>query len=102
MTTDDEHILIRMLRQHIDDSSKWRDSISERIDKLERQQGEMVGELATNTQITSAVHDAYTAGRVATRIVKWVGGVALAIGSIWWAVKEISHAGGGGGIGPTP
>lgn len=102
MTTDDEHMLIRMLRQHIDDTTAWRTAQAVRLDQIERSHREMRVELATNTEITAAVRDAYTAGRVATRIVKWVGGVALAIGSVWWAVKEIFNAGGGGGIGPTP
>ena len=103
MTTDEEHTLIRMMREHMDESARWRAGLGERIDAIEQEQNTMRDELQRNTEITSAVHDAYTAGKVATRLIRYVAGISVAIASIWWAVREIAgQAGPGGGIGPTP
>ena len=59
--------------------------------------------LDANTEICATVKDAYTAGRVATKIIKWLGAIAIAGGSIVWAIAEITgqHKG-PPGIGPTP
>lgn len=40
-------------------------------------------ELAANTVITTTVRDTLTAGRVATRLIKWIGAIALAVASIY-------------------
>lgn len=59
-------------------------------------------EMKANTEITQAVRDAMTAGRVATLIIKWIGGIALAFASIYGLWTAIRHGGGVdvGEIGP--
>ena len=100
MTEDTASKVVEMLKQHIDSSAAWQQSQDLRTARMEEGQREMRAELTRNTEVTEAIRDAYTAGRMMTRIVKWVGAIAIAIGSIWWAIKEI--AGHGSGIGPTP
>lgn len=50
-------------------------------------------DMAANTAITSAVRDAITAGRVATLIIKWIGGIALAFGGMYGLWAAIKHGG---------
>lgn len=100
MTTDEEHTLIRMMREHMDESARWRLSVGDRMQVIEDEQRTMREELQRNTEVTQSVRDTYTAGRVATRVIKWIGGIAIAVGSFWWAMKEV--LGYHSGIGPTP
>ena len=45
-------------------------------------------DMAENTEMTRVMADAKTAGRVLTKVTAWAGTIALAVGSIIWAVKE--------------
>lgn len=95
-----EEDVLALMRDHVKAEVEWRESVTTRLQSIESNHADMRDELQRNTQITSAVHDAYTAGKVATRVIKWVGGIAIAIGSIWWAWKEVvGHA---DKIGPAP
>jgi predicted translin family RNA/ssDNA-binding protein len=71
-----------------------------RLNTLEADLKNMRSELEQNTAMTATVKDVMTTTRVATAVIKWVGAIALALGSIWWAIKEI--AGRGGNITPGP
>lgn len=62
-------------------------------------------ELAANTQVTTHVRDTITAGRIATKVIQWVGIVAVAFGGVYAAVSVFFDAGpgpgsGGNNIGP--
>jgi len=54
-------------------------------------------EMVENTQITTTVRDTITAGRIATQVIKWVGGFAIALAGIYGAWLTFRH---GGGVGP--
>ena len=75
------------LTRHVDESNAWRAKAAEEITK--------------NTEITEMVRSGVEAGKITTAAIKWVSGLAVAVASIWWAVKEFMGAN-GGGIGPTP
>jgi len=45
-------------------------------------------DMAENTEMTRVMADAKTAGRVLTKVTVWAGSIALAVGSLIWAVKE--------------
>jgi hypothetical protein len=59
-------------------------------------------QLQQNTDMTATVRDVMTTTRVATAVIKWVGAISIAVGSMWWAVKTIVPGSGGGNITPGP
>lgn len=74
-----------MLREHIAASASWRQKSD--------------AEMAANTAVTQDVKNGQNFVRIATAIVKWVGALALALGSIWWGVRTVL---GGSDITPGP
>lgn len=46
-----------------------------------------------NTQLTREIRDAVTAGRVATRVIKWLGGLALAFSALSALYYQLTHGG---------
>lgn len=54
-------------------------------------------EMVENTKITTTVRDTITAGRVATQVIKWIGGFAIALAGIYGAWVTFRH---GNGVGP--
>ena len=91
------HDVLRAVSAHAAESAQWRIEANQRFDVLERG-------LTTNTEICQTVQSAITTGKVMTRIVKWVGAMAVALASMGWAAREVlgGHTPPGGGIGPTP
>lgn len=61
-------------------------SLDDRLTVLER----LVQE---NTEMTKDIRDAVTAGRVATKVIKWAGAIALASSAIYAAVYQATHGG---------
>lgn len=56
-------------------------------------------QLAENTEITSSVRDAVTAGRVAGHVIKWAGYLAAAgtaLYGAWWTLTHIGQPPAGG------
>lgn len=64
-----------------------------RFVKLEAGQADLKKAMAENTEITKDIRDAVTAGRVATKVVKWVGGLAIASSAIWASIYQLTHGG---------
>ena len=52
----------------------------------------MLAALKKNTEVTEDIRDIVTAGRVGTKIIKWFGGMAAAIGATWAAWATIFGA----------
>lgn len=77
--------LLDLLKEHIGKTEEWRKKSDQ--------------EMAENTAVTKDVKDGQNFVRIATAIVKWVGALALAIGTTWWAVRTVV---GGSDIGPGP
>lgn len=75
------------------------DTLKGYIDKSEAWRAKSDAEMAQNTAVTQDVKNGQNFVRIATAIVKWVGGLALAIGTTWWTVRTIV---GGSDIGPGP
>lgn len=75
------------------------DTLKDYIGKSEAWRAKSDQEMAQNTAVTKDVKDGQNFVRIATAIVKWVGALALAIGTTWWAVRTIV---GGSDIGPGP
>jgi hypothetical protein len=46
-----------------------------------------------NTQLTREIRDAVTAGRVATKVVKWLGGLAIALSALYALYYQLTHDG---------
>lgn len=63
------------LDKHVETSAEWR--------------GKVEGQLTENTEATKVVKDAVTAGKVATNVVKWVGGIAAALAGVWMFVSAL-------------
>lgn len=75
------------------------DTLKDYITKSEEWRKKSDQEMAQNTAVTKDVKDGQNFVRIATAIVKWVGAIALAIGTTWWTVRTIV---GGSDIGPGP
>lgn len=75
------------------------DTLKDYIGKSEAWRAKSDAEMAQNTAVTQDVKNGQNFVRIATAIVKWVGGLALAIGTTWWTVRTIV---GGSDIGPGP
>lgn len=75
------------------------DTLKDYINKSEAWRAKSDKEMEENTAVTRDVKNGQTFVRIATAIVKWVGGLALAIGTTWWAVRTIV---GGSDISPGP
>lgn len=69
------------------------DAIRERLDKGDRRMGELERAMKDNTDITREIRDAVTAGRVATRVIKWLGALALALSGIYALYYQATHGG---------
>lgn len=83
-----------LLQTLSDDMASLRKSVESIVGRLENMQRE----LAANTAMTKTVSDATTFVRVGTSVVKWVGAVAIAVGSIFVGVKMV---GGDHGLPPA-
>jgi uncharacterized protein (UPF0335 family) len=59
------------------------------VGALKTDVGGVKTDMAENTEMTRVMADAKTAGRVFTKVVGWAGTIALAVGSIIWAFKEV-------------
>lgn len=64
-----------MLQQHMTDSALWRQKND--------------AEMAENTALTKEYAEGRNFVRVGTSIIRWAGAVVLALGSIWWGVREM-------------
>lgn len=60
------------------------DALVDRVNKIER-------EVAENTEITREIRDAVVAGRVATKVIKWLGAIAAAGSALWVAWSQMRH-----------
>lgn len=88
-----------LLRKHTEDTNARWDTHSERMGLIENEIKSVKVELTANTEMTAIVRDVVTTTRIATKVMKWVGAMALAVGSMWWAFKEIVNH---NNVGPTP
>ena len=107
MADDERNALLKILLEHRDTSLKHWEIMSDRMGLMEDAIVEIKQDvaatktgLAENTEMTKVVAEAKVATRVMTRAITWVGAVMLAVGSIWWSVKEI--LGVNGNITPGP
>lgn len=64
--------------------------------------GTLQTEMAENTKITTVVRDTMTAGRVGTKVIKWIGVVAVSIGAVVGAAWTVINGTHGGDIGVGP
>lgn len=85
-----EHI-INLLLEHRADTIK-------RLEVGEKRMTSIEAELLMNTEITREIRDAVTAGKMMSRLIRWVGGIAAAGAAIWAAAVTIM----GGGKPPSP
>ena len=64
-----------------------------RVDAVERRLGTMETLLTENTAITRDIRDAMVASRLITRVIRWLGGLALAGSAIYAAWYQFLHRG---------
>ena len=62
------------------------DALTLRVEKIERAVEE-------NTELTRDIRDAVVAGRIATKVIKWLGAVAAAGSALWVAFWQLTHQG---------
>lgn len=62
------------------------DALTLRVEKIERAVEE-------NTELTRDIRDAVVAGRIATKVIKWLGAVAAAGSALWVAFWQLTHHG---------
>lgn len=113
MADDERNALLKILMEHRDTSLKHWEIVSDRMGLMEgsissvktdiadvktdiadvkTDVANVKKDMAENTEMTRVLADAKTAGRVFTKIIAWVGTIALAVGSTVWAFKEaIGH-----------
>ena len=77
-------------------------AIVQRLDEGAKRMDAMQKELAANTALTKTVSDASTFVRVGTSVAKWVGAIAIAVGSVVVGVKMAAGVGGPPDIGIGP
>lgn len=65
------------------------EEIRKRLDKGDRRFETLETAVRENTEITKDIRDAVVAGRVATKLIKWLGAVALAVSAIWALVHQV-------------
>jgi hypothetical protein len=64
-----------------------------RVGDIEQRMAGMETLLTENTAVTREIRDVVIAGRVVTRVVKWVGSVALAFGALYGIWYQFTHDG---------
>lgn len=99
-TLTDLLVEIRMNRQYSEQKHK---EVISQLGKFDDRMNGFEVKLDANTEITSGIRTAMSAGKVFTGVVKWLGAMAIAVGSIWWAIR--TALGGdppSGGFGPHP
>lgn len=69
------------------------EAIRRRLDAGDHRMTAIERALAENTDITRDIRDAVTAGRVFTKVIKWVGVLAVAGSAIYAAVYQLTHSG---------
>jgi hypothetical protein len=69
------------------------DAINLRLEAGERRMRKIELAVAENTEITRDIRDAVIAGRVATKVVKGIGALAVAGSAIWAVVYQLLHNG---------
>jgi len=94
MTQEDERSISLQLSQ-LQDAHALLDAriTSLRGDHAELRTGQqaMAVELKANTVITAEIRDYMVAGRIGTKVIKWIAGMVLAATAIWGGVKALIH-----------
>lgn len=67
------------------------DSIPGKLDALTTRVEHIERAVAENTDLTRDIRDAVVAGRVATKVIKWLGAVAAAGSALWVAWQQMRH-----------
>jgi hypothetical protein len=69
------------------------DAIRRRLDNGDARMTKIEAALAENTEITRDIRDAVTAGKVVTKVIKWVGALAVAASAIYAGFYQLTHGG---------
>lgn len=82
------------LRAEAEDSVPGQlDGIRSRLDLGDQRMGQIELALKDNTEITRDIRDAVTATRVATKVIRWLGALALACSALYAAIYQATHDG---------
>ena len=60
---------------------------------IEDRQKTILQELSANTLVTTEIRDYMVAGRIGTKVIKWMGVIAVAGSGIWTALYAAMHGG---------
>lgn len=88
-------VLVGSLVDRIDTLHTLQTDTSTKVGKIQGQMTTVRQELAENTEITKHLRDASAFVRVGTAVVKWVGVIAIAVGSVVMGWKMMA-----GGVPP--
>lgn len=69
------------------------DSLPGKLDALTARVEHIEKAVAENTELTRDIRDAVVAGRIATKVIKWLGAVAAACSALWVAFYQATHSG---------
>lgn len=67
--------------------------LSTDVGDLKTGQEQFARDMKANTEMTSDIRDVVTAGRVGSKVVKWLGAMAIAGASIYSAFYAVTHGG---------
>lgn len=70
------------------------DASVKRLDHLDARMGKLEAAMLENTELTKGIRDTITAGRVASRAIKWLGGLVITVASAWLAIKGMRDGSG--------
>lgn len=99
---DHEGSLTELMREHVRSSAEWRERVDALLAAQDSRMTAVEAQMAQTADVCDGIMTAVSAGKVATKLIKWVGAIALAFGSLMWAIRQTVHGGGGPppGIGP--
>lgn len=99
----DENNPLHVLALQVAGLSQVQQTMLQRLEDMAKSQADMRAELTRNTQMTETLRDASAFVRVGTVVLKWIGVIAIAVGSIVAGFKmAVSGAPVTPEIGPKP
>lgn len=90
----DQHPFPSLDEHRLEHLTKMVEGLVARVETLQTESTQIRSELAENTAITKHIRDVGAFVRVGTQVLKWVGVIALAIGSLvaGWKMVQSGHS----------
>lgn len=93
MTEDSIPAQLALINERLDRGDKKMRQLSTDVGDLKTGQEQFAKAMQANTEMTADIRDVVTAGRVGSKVVKWLGAMAIAGASIWSVIYALTHDG---------